>query len=746
MKYLQTKLTMIIIIILVGFFYAPEAFALENTIEDNIAIGKAKSLNETEQYNLAEEVLESLYQNHPKSFEIRYEYARALGLGDQPKRAVSILNDLSAEYSENTSVKDLHLGVLKKHQMFKEARQLIIDDQSRNQTYETFIELADLSHWLSEYEVEAEYLKKALVMQSGQDDIQVRLAMAYFQLGEFEDAVLAFEQIGEKYEYGIENHMALAQSQYQSNRVDEADQTFREILRRHPGHVKATTNYIYFLADHDRADEAMRLMNSLDVRSVWLEVLKADLLAGQLRYKEAITLVLKALKDEIDDRDLLLRLARFYSWDRQYDASVVSYENLIRANSNWILPQRELARVLGWMREYEKSLEQYQLIIDQYPDDIVIQHEMNAKESYYNLNDMNAIEHFVDWIVIEPDAQEAMLDLSIVYARNGQFGEANDSLKQLISLNPRHHRAIQMLGKIKVIQNRPLLQYEYLYEEADSGSRQVDYRINHMILSEDIPINENWKVLLEETQSFHTYSNLSLMHRFGQMAAIEWRQLPRVSLEAGYQFNHYSDDIEDTHLHYEDLLLRIHDSVQLHARYDKQDVKLNLMTKTSNLQEEKTTAEVFLIPQRDLKLELKYQYSDFSDGNEKHDYSGSIQYAVIPLPTRLSVEYEYQEYQYGFSSPIYFSPNSYHTNKITLEWLHYLNEDELFWGDNDTYYRFQYGVNLDVKDEISHRVTFLFHKDWTDRISTEVNWWMQQYESDSVYSESGMSLVVNARF
>ncbi|MFT5207886.1 MAG: tetratricopeptide (TPR) repeat protein, partial [Candidatus Omnitrophota bacterium] len=47
-----------------------------------------------------------------------------------------------------------------------EARQLIIDDQSRNQTYETFIELADLSHWLSEYEVEVEYLKKALVKQT----------------------------------------------------------------------------------------------------------------------------------------------------------------------------------------------------------------------------------------------------------------------------------------------------------------------------------------------------------------------------------------------------------------------------------------------------------------------------------------------------------------------------------------------------------------------------------------------------
>ncbi|MFT7637866.1 MAG: putative Zn-dependent protease, partial [Candidatus Omnitrophota bacterium] len=98
MKYLQTKLTMISIIILAGFFYAPEAFAAKNTIEENIAIGKSKSLNETQQYKLAEQVLEPLYSNYPKSFEIRYEYARALGLGDQPKRAVSILNDLSAEY------------------------------------------------------------------------------------------------------------------------------------------------------------------------------------------------------------------------------------------------------------------------------------------------------------------------------------------------------------------------------------------------------------------------------------------------------------------------------------------------------------------------------------------------------------------------------------------------------------------------------------------------------------------------
>ena len=83
----------------------------------------------------------------------------------------------------------------------------------------------------------------------------------------------------------------------------------------------------------------------------------------------------------------------------------------------------------------------------------------------------------------------------------------------------------------------------------------------------------------------------------------------------------------------------------------------------------------------------------------------------------------------------YFTPGSFHTNFINLEWRHFLNNKGLFWGSNDTYYTVRYVVNFDVHDQIGHRLYTGFHHDWNNRLSTDMEWQKIIYEHPKTYGE-----------
>ena len=79
--------------------------------------------------------------------------------------------------------------------------------------------------------------------------------------------------------------------------------------------------------------------------------------------------------------------------------------------------------------------------------------------------------------------------------------------------------------------------------------------------------------------------------------------------------------------------------------------------------------------------------------------------------------------------------SSFHFNKVGLEWRHFLNTEELFWGANDTYYTLRYDVSFEVRGERGHKLYADFHRDWTDRLSTDVEWSRIIYEHSGTYNE-----------
>ncbi len=68
--------------------------------------------------------------------------------------------------------------------------------------------------------------------------------------------------------------------------------------------------------------------------------------------------------------------------------------------------------------------------------------------------------------------------------------------------------------------------------------------------------------------------------------------------------------------------------------------------------------------------------------------------------------YRYEHYGFDRQDATYFTPSSFHCHILGLQWKHFLNEKELFWGANDTFYSLGYETRFDYSSEleVGHKI------------------------------------------
>jgi hypothetical protein len=158
----------------------------------------------------------------------------------------------------------------------------------------------------------------------------------------------------------------------------------------------------------------------------------------------------------------------------------------------------------------------------------------------------------------------------------------------------------------------------------------------------------------------------------------------------------------------------------------------------------KTRAE--FIPNRRITLGGDYKYSRFNDSNNRNAYGLDAKATVLYEPTSLRVMYRYEAYGFEEARGYYFSPDSFHTNMLDVEFRHFLNKEEMFWGANDTYYTLKYSLNVDVHSQIGHKIYVDFHREWTKCLSTHVEWSKMLYDHLETYAEENLFIYVKCYF
>jgi tetratricopeptide (TPR) repeat protein len=142
-----------------------------------------------------------------------------------------------------------------------------------------------------------------------------------------------------------------------TKRYDESLQQYRKLLAEKPGHSQARTEMakVLFWAGHK--SEALKELEQLPggQASPETKLLKADLMAADKRYPEAIELYRQYLKDKPDDLGARFRLAQVLSWSGQYPPALKEYEIILSQKPDDMQVRRHYAFVLSWAGQFEKA-------------------------------------------------------------------------------------------------------------------------------------------------------------------------------------------------------------------------------------------------------------------------------------------------------------------------------------------------------------------------------------------------------
>ncbi len=729
-------------------FTSTPATASELSSKDEVLFSKAQALNNLKRFEESRQDLESLYHQYPDERKIAIEYAKALGYTRQPDLALQILNKLDSGSFHNPEIFEIRLAILESHQRFDEALQVCAKALAEDPDSSYLTEkMAQLQDWTGHYEQAISLYEKLSLKEPQEKHWQLNLADVHFAAGHYEKAISLYESMDLRNPMDFERLRHLGYAYHQLSKTNQSIQIFKEILEAHPDHFQVALDLCYFLNQTHQNEEANQLLDKLlrfAEKSEEHQLQLAIMLASYGRYENANALLRKILTKNPNHTEALLWLARLGSWQKKYPDALAAYDRLIALDSAAPIPRKEKARVLGWTRHYRSALTEYQKLYRDTHDQAIFW-EWKSKKAFYEDHPLSALHHYGQWLALEPDDLEALFDLSQVEAQLKQWNHARQHLEKILQKAPMHERALASLRTLDIKSKKTVLVSSYEFREGDSGQRSVDYRIHGNLESFTLPVRENLDLQLTQALRFHdTAWKAFIRNQSG--VQMEFRPAPFFKASGGYAYEVMGGHLPDGQYFFEKLDWNPLDVLRLQATHHREAVLDNPDVIRRAIRTDDFDGRVFLSPTRRLTADAGYRYSHRTDSNERREWSQGIKYALTMEPKRLSVSYRYETYGFDDATDLYFSPDSFHTQIVALEFRHYLNKEELFWGSKDTYYELKYAVNFDSGIHEGHRLSIAFYKDWTDFFTTSVGWSCTLYDDPRIYRESNLDVRANIAF
>lgn len=713
--------------------------AEEMTKDDRARFGLAQSLVNKGRHDEAEDTLTDLHRRYPEDKDISLALAQALGYGLKLNEAISLIDELEKNFPEDEDIRYIHANILEANQHFSEARKIYLellekwpsDDALRSK-------IADISSWMGDYEAAIGHYEFLLKKHKEDLSLKLKIADVYLWSKNYYEAITLYKETGINPQIDKKRFKNLGDAYLGMERYDDALDIYKRLFELYPedAEIRADiANALYAAGKIEEAEKEFKIIIEQHPQDIKIMLKIAEILALRKRYGEAMEVCRGVLSIDPDNSVAKLWLARISSWNMRYRESLKLYDDIISKDPKWIIPRREKARVLGWTRQYQQSIFEYKKIPGEVKQDEAAGIEMLSKNNFYKRYDTNAIDKYKTWLSLEPENLEALYDLGQVYARQMQWANAKNTYEHILEILPEHFRAEQALDKVSIYSKSVPSDTGFEYYEADSSGRGIDKSYYNIYTALKAPLREDLYFVAREDTFIYKFTNPSSENCERISVGIEYIKKPLFWAKVNYAYNMYSSDVDGTHNFNEEINLRPLDAALLTFSHNHEHVMDNGQTFSNRLERDDYKIRGTFDLNRRLSTSVDYMYSDYDDGNWKHTFGTDSSCVLIYEPTFLKIIYRYEEYKFDKERDSYFTPSSFHFNKAGLEWRHFLNKEELFWGANDTYYTLRYTVIFDVHDEQGHKLYADFHRDWTDRLSTDVEWSKTIYEHKSTYSE-----------
>ncbi|MDD5326234.1 MAG: tetratricopeptide repeat protein [Phycisphaerae bacterium] len=571
------------------------------------------------------------------------------------------------------------------------------------------------------------------------DKARFGLAQSLNNLKRFDESGPMLEDLHTRYPDNAKIVIELVRALGYGKSADRVIPMLEDMERRHGDdyEIKITlANIFYEIGDIAGAKEKFTEIvekNPQDART--LSTL-AEILAVEGDYAGAAELCRKVLSIEPGNNLARLWLARIESWSKQYDSSIAIYEDIIRDDPNAVVPRREMARVLGWDRKYDEALKAYQELLDRTDAEPAARYEMESKRNLYNKFDMAAIGRYEKWLELEPNNPEAMFDLGQIYSWQMQWDNAKTMYEQLLKQTGGHSMAKQALSKVDICSKAAQLKTGFEITEADSSGRLTDRKSWDVFTSVTKPLNENYQLRVQEDSIWYRFKDVKQIYRQRFLVGLDYYSKPEFWASAHYTYSIYPEERGVKNTFGGEINYAPKDRLLVSLSHLREEITDNDIAFQNERYRDNYKVRGLYKPSRRMEIGADYMYSHYNDDNGRNAYGIDLAYYISYEPRSLKIAYRYEEYQFDRESSEYFSPGNFHYNAVSVEWRHFLNKEEIFWGARDTYYSIRYAVNFDVKNETGHKLYFDFHHDWNDRCSSGLEWSRTIYDRRDTYSEN----------
>jgi tetratricopeptide (TPR) repeat protein len=470
--------------------------------------------------------------------------------------------------------------------------------------------------------------------------------------------------------------------------------------------------------DYESAEAEYRKILQDEPENTDARVALADILSWQREYKPSIAEYEKALAVEPGNLEIKRKLADVLSWDKQYRRSLDLYDEILSEKED-VRARLQKARVLGWTREYEASIREYEKILELTHNSRILL-EKQAKVAYWNNRPPQAIGHYRALLEREPENVEARFDLSQIYSYQSMWDEAIGEYKRIIDIDPAHFRAKEGLRKAELISEHIATEAGYEFFEADSRGRVNDIRRHTLFNKLYFPVSH--KLRLE--------TNYNFTHRsfgdFGDVKENEGRlgftYSERPDWWAGgfYGLAGYDRGIDIMHTFGGNVNLRVLDNNVSTFSFERERLENSSKIVRERYYRDNYKERLNFDLNRKLKLGADYLYSNYSHDNYKNEVGADILWYLLFEPTRFTVDYRYFYTDFDKTVGEYFSPRALSTHKIGIDWRHFLNKEELFFGADNLFYDLEYDLAVDSGGIASHRFGAGLGRDINKRLNLNI--------------------------
>lgn len=594
-------------------------------------------------------------------------------------------------------------------QLYAEAIRRGADDDGTRGDY------AEVLFWAHRYEESAAQFRLASARSSLRKKQALSYGLTLMAIGRHPEALFVLDGLARKYPDDPDVLMAATDACVASGQFDRAEALCREMSLRNPGDP--------------------RPLNRL-----------SDIAIARQRFPQALIMSREVLRRFPDNRYALLNVARVSSWQRDYRTSFDAYDHLIAGASrrDALTYSREKARVLIWKQDFGASMRLYNETLAAYPDNAALRAEVAAEKDYYRSAYRSAERSLKEWLQADTDNPEALFELGQIYMQHGRWRQAADTYDRLLAAVPDHRDAQAARKGIDVLSSMTRFTGGVDHFRSKSVDRLTDVEFTDVRSSLIHPLREGLSVTArQDTKSYRFESNPMKPTTVGVMAGIEYNRMPDMLLRAAYGRSWKPDDHGQAWNGFVEAESTPVDNLHLSTSYRREEVVENPQTYLDNLHKDSWQSRASFDGSRRWSASVDFTHDGYSDGNRRFMAGGTLKVNLLYDPRCLSLVYRIQDYGFSRNSPDYFSPSSFTTNTLGVEWKHDLNSKESFRGGRAAWYTAAWRVSAETDGNYSQQLHAGVYREWSNRLSTSLEWQRTWSSHREVYNDRWMSAQVN---